>query len=131
MSGETNLRILLSNMSPVLNEGDYVFCIVSNTENIDSKDIINTFKEKEGMSIVITKEGADKVGLNYSLVMSWITLQIHSSLEAVGLTASFSKVLADNHISCNVIAGYYHDHIFVKKEDSGKAIEVLKSLSSL
>ncbi|WP_218939670.1 ACT domain-containing protein [Lutibacter citreus] len=62
-------------------------------------------------------------------IASWITLTIHYSLNAVGLTALFSNEFADNNISCNVIAGYYHYHIFADKSDANKAIEVLKNLS--
>jgi hypothetical protein len=62
--------------------------------------------------------------------MSWITLNIHSSLEAYGLTAAFSNALAEANVSCNVVAGVYHDHIFVPRNDADKAMTVLKKLSS-
>jgi uncharacterized protein len=62
-------------------------------------------------------------------VAAWITLTVHSALEAVGLTAAFSKALADVNISCNVVAGYYHDHIFVPQQDAEKAMAVLESLA--
>jgi len=129
MSGEVNLEILLNNMRPVLNTGDYFFCNVSNFDKIDLKQIIGSFKEEEGITLIISKAYADRLGLNYSSIMSWITLQIHSSLEAVGLTAVFSSILSKNNISCNVIAGYYHDHIFVLKEDAKKAMEVLNDFN--
>lgn len=127
MSGEINLATLLKNMKPVLNTGEYVFCTVSNSGKIDINNILGTFKEKEGTTLIISKEYADLLGLTYTSVMSWISLEIHSSLEAVGLTAAFSKLLAENNISCNVVAGYYHDHIFVLKKDAEKAIYLLKS----
>jgi hypothetical protein len=72
---------------------------------------------------------ADSLNLAYIFCASWITLTVHSSLHAVGLTAAFSKRLADRDISCNVIAGYYHDHIFVDKKDKDKAIEILNKFS--
>jgi len=128
MSGEINLAILLKNMQPVLNEGDYVFCTVSNRDNIELDQIIGSFKEAEGITLIITKTYADQIGLAYSTIMSWISLQVHSSLEAVGLTAAFSTVLAKNNISCNVVAGYYHDHLFVLKEDAEKALQLLSNL---
>lgn len=129
MSGEKNLAILLKNMKPVLNTGDFVFCTVSDIYTIDLSQIIGSFKEKEGLTLVLPKAYADELNLEYFSIMSWITLQVHSSLEAVGLTATFSKVLAENNISCNVVAGYYHDHIFVMKEDGKKAMEVLNDFT--
>jgi hypothetical protein len=127
---ETNLNILLQNMNPILNEGDYVFCTLLSLEKIDLTKVIGSFKEKEGITLIITKEYADLMGFSYTSIMTWISLEVHSSLEAVGLTAAFSKVLADAHISCNVVAGYYHDHIFVLKQDAQRAIDLLKSIQS-
>ena len=94
-------------------------------------DVLGAFKEEEGWTIILHKELADKLGYSYSYVAAWITLTIHSSLEAVGLTAAFSSALAKHFISCNVVAAYYHDHIFVAKQDAGKALNVLKKLAQI
>ena len=129
MTGETNLSKLIKGMTPILNQGLYVFCTIKDVNNINRKDTLCEFKEKEGTTIIIEKEKADELQLNYKFVASWISLTIHSSLEAVGLTALFSTELAKHNISCNVIAGYYHDHIFVDKKDAEKAIKALNSIS--
>lgn len=88
-----------------------------------------SFREDEGVTVIIRKEIADQMKLEYSFVASWITLTVHSSLEAVGLTAAFANALSDEGISCNVVAAFYHDHIFVDSKKSLKAVDILKQLS--
>ena len=130
MGGETNLSVLIKNMQPVLNRGLYVFSSVSTIDTFDLNKIILFFKENEGFTIIIEKNYADTEGVVYTSQFAWITLHVHSALDAVGLTAAFSKALADNHISCNVVAGFYHDHIFVQHELGQQAVDVLTKLSS-
>lgn len=130
MAGETNLTQLIKGMTPILNKGDFVFTTVKDASKINRSDTVCEFREEEGVTLVIEKQKADDLKLDYDYIAAWITLEIHSSLEAVGLTALFSSELAKNNISCNVIAAYYHDHIFVAKEDAEKAVQVLTGLSN-
>ena len=129
MAGKTNLNEIVKAMAPVLNKGKYVFSSVFDTEGIHENDILCTFKEAEGTTLILSKEKADELELKYDYVASWITLQVHSSLDTLGLTALFSGELAKHKISCNVIAGYHHDHIFVDTKDASAAINALKRLS--
>lgn len=129
MSGEKDLQILLKSMKPEHIPGEYVFCKVDDLGDLSLQEIEMFFREKEAITIIIKKEIADRLKLEYSVVMSWITLSVHSSLEAVGLTAAFSKALSEKEISCNVVAAFYHDHIFVDKRDIVKAMKILNSLT--
>jgi hypothetical protein len=128
MSAINDLQILISEMNPRLNAGEYVYCTISDPGEIKEDQILFSFKEEEGLSVILSKEYADKLGLNYYFVSSWITLTVHSSLSATGLTAAFSNALADAGISCNVVAATCHDHIFVDVKDSEKALAVLSEL---
>ncbi|SDW47980.1 ACT domain-containing protein [Flavobacterium degerlachei] len=130
MAAEENLEILLKTMKPQHNIGEYVFCVIPNLKDINLEEVILVFREKEGITIVIKKELADSLKLDYSFISGWITLTVHSSLQAVGLTAAFSNALAKNGISCNVIAAFYHDHIFVDHNDINKAIHILEEFSN-
>ncbi|HMG90170.1 MAG TPA: ACT domain-containing protein [Chryseolinea sp.] len=129
MNGETDLAKILKTLKPKHIAGDYVFCAVDDLTRLNLNDIVFFFREKEGITIVLKKELADKLKLEYAFVAAWITLTVHSSLESVGLTAAFSKELSENGISCNVVAALHHDHIFVPKKDGEKALKVLKELS--
>ena len=128
-TGITDLNRLIKNMEPELNEGEYVFVTVKDTENIPRNITICEIKEKEGITLVIAREVAEGLGLDYSFVAAWITLNVHSALEAVGLTAAFATALGNHNISCNVIAGFFHDHIFVDLKDRDKAMDVLYEMS--
>lgn len=129
MSGEVNLTQLVQGMTPKLNSGEYVFVTSKDTSKVGRIDTICEFKEEEGTTLVLERSKAEALKFTYEFIASWITLQIHSSLEAVGLTAVISSELAKHNISCNIIAGYYHDHIFVDREDSKKAVKILSDLS--
>jgi len=130
MPGEKELDRLLKDMKPTLNEGDYVFCSRKDIKECDFGTILMSFKEHEGNTIIMTQEEADRLQFDYSFIAKWITLTVHSSLEAVGLTAAFSKALTEENLSCNVVAGYFHDHIFVDKKDAQKALAVLNKFST-
>lgn len=129
MAGETNLDKLLKEMKPSHQPGEYVFCSVQSLEGVAITDTVMLLKEEEGYTLILRKEVADHLSLSYTYIAAWITLTIHSSLEAVGLTAAFSKALAQENISCNVVAGYYHDHIFVDIKDAEKALKVLNNFA--
>jgi len=130
MSGEKDLQQLLKSMKPEHNSGDYVFCKVENLENINLNEVEMFFREKEAITLILKKEIAEILKLEYSVIMAWITLTVHSSLEAVGLTAAFSTALSKQGISCNVVAAFYHDHIFVNKKDIEKAMGILNAFSN-
>jgi uncharacterized protein len=131
MTGETNLSKLLSSMSPKLLEGEYVFSSFKGAQYGEHSELkpIAAISESEGLTLIIPKSVADENNIAYGSSFKGITLSVHSSLDAVGLTAAFSNKLAEHGISANVLAGYCHDHIFVQTEFAQKALAALKTVS--
>ncbi|HEY0122347.1 MAG TPA: ACT domain-containing protein [Rhizobium sp.] len=132
MPGTTDLKLLLAGMKPNLIEGEFVYCSVPASALADHVHMnpIGLFQEKEGVTLILPVEAARQAGLPAEPAMRMITLEIHSSLEAVGLTAAFATALGNDGISANVVAGYYHDHIFVPTADAGRAMAALQALSA-
>ena len=131
MTGEKDLQKLLRSMSPQLLEGEVVFCTFPDAQYGDYPELepVASIREAEGLTLVIPKSRADEHNLGYESIFRQITLNIHSSLDAVGLTAALSARLTAHGISANVIAGYYHDHIFVQREHAEKAMQALLELT--
>ncbi|MCX2968502.1 ACT domain-containing protein [Streptomyces sp. TRM70308] len=128
MSGERDLSKLLTGMRPDLRPGPYVFSTVPGPVPDGVRPVV-TVAEDEALTVVVPRAEADAAGLSYDYVAGWITLRVHSALAAVGLTAAVATALADAGISCNVVAGYHHDHLFVPYEVASVAVAVLEDLA--
>ena len=129
MSGITDLDELLAPMEPALVAGRFVYASVPASDIAVhlSRGPIGLFREEEGVTLILPADAAE--GLAASPPMRMITLTVHSSLEAVGLTAAFATALTKAGISANVVAAFHHDHIFVPERDAERALETLRALS--
>ena len=129
MSGEQDLQTLLANVQPRLEEGEFVFCTTS-AELIDQLSVepVGLFRESEGITIILEKQEADSEGLRYALVSRMVTLDVHSSLEAVGFLAAIMGKLAEGGISVNPVSACFHDHLFVPKDKASKAMLLLDEM---
>jgi len=126
--GETVLAELLRSMQPVLNPCVYVYAFVPPATELTGISCLATFREAEGLTVILEEAEALRLGWPLLFRAAWLTLTIHSDLEAVGLTAAFATALAEAGISCNVVAAAYHDHIFVPIESGPAALAVLQTL---
>jgi hypothetical protein len=127
MSGLEDLAQLLGAMEPELQPGRYVF--TTTTRVPDTANPVVLVREAEGVTLVLDQDQADRFGLPYEFVAAMITLRVHSSLDAVGLTAAVAEQLTTGGISCNVVAGYFHDHLFVPIHKADQAVDLLRDLA--
>lgn len=115
-------------MHPVRRDGEFVYVLWPHGKPLGG-GIMAAVREAEGLTVVMPRADADSAGLPYDFVGAWITLEVHSSLEAVGLTAAVGAALTEAKISCNVLAGFHHDHLLVPVADADRALEVLHELA--
>jgi uncharacterized protein len=129
MTGETNLTLLLQSMTPLLHEEPYGYVVSNEGFALAAVETFATVREAEGLTLVARAKALRAAGYDVSSEWACISLQIHSSLEAIGLTATFATKLGNAGISANVIAGYHHDHIFVQWAKRHDAMSALLALS--
>jgi len=105
-----DLDTLIASMQPELQPGVYVFASLPHDAVASGAGIVATFREREGLTVVMEERAAQAAGIAPLFRAAWITLTVHSDLNAVGLTAAF------------------HDHIFVPVDDGERAVDVLRDL---
>jgi len=123
-----DLQLLLKSMDPVLNPGVFVFTTVASPASFDEGSAVAFVREPEGLSVVTEAAQTRKAGLTPCFRCAWITLSVHSDLEAVGLTAAVATALSNADIPSNVVAGTHHDHIFIPVDLASAAMTTLRAL---
>lgn len=126
----SDLSTLLATMRPVLNPGRYAFVTLSADQRLDPDLIVASVREPEGLSVILAEHDASDLGHTARYVAAWISLTVESDLAAVGLTAAFSSALGEAGISCNVVSGNLHDHLFVPHDKAQDALNVLRRLQA-
>lgn len=130
MTGETDLRTLLSSMMPELLADTYVFATLApGVAQPEGLDPVMIFREREGVTLIVTEGAASAAGLAASFHCRMVTLNIHSSLEAVGFLAAITTRLAAAGIGVNPVSAFYHDHLFVPADRAEEALGLLRQLA--
>jgi hypothetical protein len=129
MPGEGDLKTLLENMKPEMQDGIFVFCTIA-----DDQEILATlkplliFREREGTSVIVRREDAERAALSHQFPARQITLTVHSSLQAIGFLAAITERLAKAGISANAVSAFYHDHLFVPEHRAEEAPRLLQDM---
>lgn len=129
MASELDLQVLLSRMKPEMQPGIFVFCTISEEiEILATVRPLLTFREREGTTVIVRQEEAERMGLAYRFASRLITMTVHSSLEAVGFLAAITARLAEAGISVNAVSAFYHDHLFVPQDRADEALTRLQEM---
>ena len=126
----SDLKGMLAGMEPVLNAGVWVYVVCAGDLPVPLGDVVGMVREDAGMTLIMAADVAEAAGLVPLFRAAWITLMVHSDLAGVGLTAAFAGALGAVGISCNVVAGAYHDHLFVAEADAAAAMAALWKLQA-
>jgi hypothetical protein len=124
----TDLDELLRSLEPRLNPGVYVFVSLPAGQPFEPATAVAFIRETAGVSVVMDAAAAAAAGFTVAQTYAWISLSVHSDLQAIGLTAALARVLAAARIGCNVVAGARHDHLFVPAQQAQAAMLELRSL---
>jgi hypothetical protein len=128
MSGLTDLQQTLQSLKVICDDIQYGFASIADESQIERDKVLATFHENGRLATIAPKEYLDSLGVENEGPYAKLTIDVHTSLELVGLTAVMATELAKHGISANVVAAFYHDHVFVQYELRQKAIHLLEGL---
>lgn len=123
-----DLERLLRALNPRREPGVYAFVVAPAGLDVAALQPIATFREREGVTLIVEEGRALAAGLPVQYRAAWVTLSVSSGLQDVGLTAAVATALAHAGISCNVMAAIHHDHLFVPADAADAALDVLAVL---
>jgi len=129
VSGETDLGRLLASMRPTLSDETYVFATMETPPAALIDAAIMTFKEAEGVTLILPQDVANAQRIRAVFPCRMITLNVHSSLDAVGFLARIAARLTEMGVGLNPVAGFHHDHLFIPDDRAAEALEALDALS--
>ena len=131
MAGETDLKKLLAMMTPELLPGVHVFATLPPDAPVpDSLEPVMLFREREGTTLIVLEEEAKAAGLDAVFPCRMVTLNVHSSLEAVGFLAAITTRLAAASMGVNPVSGFYHDHLLVPADRAEEVMDMLRKLAA-
>ena len=129
MSGELNLQALFKFLTAKLHDGVYVFITIQSDQVPAGIKPRMRFEEAEGMTLIMLRDEAEAHGFEYEFPCRMITLDVHSSLEAVGFIAYIATQLAKHDMGVNPVSGFYHDHLFVPDGREADALRILQTIA--
>lgn len=130
MTGITDLQRFLRSMQPELHVAEFVFCALAHDAPVPSSVTpVMTFREDEGLTLIVERGMAEATGLVGTFACRRITLNVHTSLEAVGFLAAITTRLAASGIGVNPVSAFYHDHLFVPADRAEAALAILRDMA--
>lgn len=129
MSGEIDLDRLLASLTATLDNETYVFATLADGTVPAGLNPRMIFQEVEGTTLILKKSEAIGAGIDHEFPSRMITLNVHSSLEAVGFIARISAELTRHGMGVNPVAGFYHDHLFITEGREQDALRVLAQIA--
>ncbi|CAK4028320.1 Hypothetical predicted protein [Lecanosticta acicola] len=137
-SGTTNLRELIKSTTPILEPEQFVFAhlladsskLPDTFSRMSELNVKMLFREREAWTIILPQAVADREGLGYEFPCRQITLNIHSSLDAVGFIAAIAARLTRLSVGVNCVAAYYHDHLFIPTGREDSVVAELEAMAS-
>jgi len=86
------------------------------------------FIEDQGVSLIIPRTEAVRLGLIFDHTLRQITLFANIPPDVIGVTRAVLRTLEKREIPANVVSAAHSDHIFVPARRADDAVDALRGL---